>query len=94
MARHVQFTIDTGVAVCVCDAKSLWQRGTNENTNRLIRQYPSKRTELRPHTQDDLDAIALELNGRSRKTLGSMTPSEWFAEAVAPTPEAAPEERH
>jgi transposase, IS30 family len=85
ISRHVQFTIDTCVAVYFCDPQSPRQRGTNENTNGLIRQYLPKRTDLRPHTQDDLDAIVLELNGRPRKTLGFMTPSEQYAEAAAPT---------
>jgi transposase, IS30 family len=85
MARHVQITIDTGVAVYFCDPKSPWQRGTNENTNGLFRQYLPKRTDLRPHSQQDLDAIGLELNERPRKTLGFMTPSEKYAEAVTPT---------
>jgi IS30 family transposase len=82
MGRHVQFTIDTGVQVYFCDPKSPWQRGSNENTNGLVRQYLPKRTELRSHSQADLDTIALELNGRPRKTLEFMTPSEKFAEAL------------
>jgi len=86
MARHVQFTVDTGVQVYFCDPESPWQRGSNENTNGLLRQYLPKRTDLRAHSQAHLDAIALEVNGRPRKTLEFMTPSEKFAEAVASTP--------
>jgi IS30 family transposase len=85
MARHVQFTIDTGVAVYFCDPKSPWQRGSNENTNGLVRQYLPKRTDLKPYSQSDLDTIAAELNGRPRQTLQFMTPSQKFAEAVALT---------
>ncbi|MDP8931077.1 MAG: IS30 family transposase [Actinomycetota bacterium] len=85
MGRHVQFTIDTGVAVYFCDPKSPWQRGSNENTNGLVRQYLPKRTDLKPYSQADLDTIALELNERPRKTLEFMTPIQKFAEAVALT---------
>jgi IS30 family transposase len=82
MAEHTKFTVDTGVQVYFCDPRSPWQRGSNENTNGLLRQYLPKSSDLRQLDQADLDAIAAELNGRPRQTLGFKTPSQALAEAL------------
>jgi IS30 family transposase len=82
MAKHAQFTIDTGVQVYFCDPRSPWQRGTNENTNGLLRQYFPKRTTLAGYSQTDLDQIAAKLNRRPRKTLDWLTPAEKIAEVL------------
>lgn len=79
MAGHVRFTIDTGLAVYFCDPRSPWQRGSNENTNGLLRQYFPKGHSLAGVTQGELDQVAHELNGRPRQTLGWHSPTQKLA---------------
>jgi IS30 family transposase len=85
MAKHKTFTVATNVKVYFCDPHSPWQRGTNENTNRLLRQYLPKRTDLSGYAQSELDKIAMRLNQRPRKTLGFETPASKLRASVAPT---------
>jgi IS30 family transposase len=82
MAQHQELTEETGCQVFFCEPQSPWQRGTNENTNRLLRQYLSKAADLSSYSQTELDRIALRLNSRPRKTLGWRTPNEAYAEAT------------
>jgi IS30 family transposase len=85
MSQHVAFRVASGVDVYFCDPASPWQRGTNENTNGLLRQYWPKGTDFGKVTRRELNRVAAELNGRPRKTLGWRTPAEAYAELVALT---------
>lgn len=85
MAHHKRFTVATDIAVYFCDPHSPWQRGTNENTNGLLRQYFPRGTDLSNVSQAKLNAVALQLNTRPRKTLGFKTPAEKLASTVATT---------
>jgi IS30 family transposase len=80
MKQHVRFTIDTGVQVYFCDPKSPWQRGTNENTNGLLRQYFPRYKTVAHYTQEHLDMVAAQLNGRPRETLGWKSPAKKLAQ--------------
>ena len=82
MAQHKRFTVATDVQVYFCDPHSPWQRGSNENTNGLLRQYFPKGTDLSRHSQPYLDKIARQLNERPRETLGFRTPAAKLAEVL------------
>jgi IS30 family transposase len=85
MAKHKSFTLATKVNVYFCDPQSPWQRGTNENTNGLLRQYFPKKTDLSVYPQSELDKVAMRLNQRPRKTLGFQTPASKLQSSVAST---------
>jgi transposase, IS30 family len=83
MVNHARFTLETGIPIYFCEPSSPWQRGSNENTNGLLRQYMPKHTDLSKHSAEDLERIQDSLNNRPRKTLGYLKPSERLAELVA-----------
>jgi IS30 family transposase len=85
MAKHKEFTVATDVKVYFCDPQSPWQRGSNENTNGLLRQYFPKKTDLSDYSQSDLNKVALRLNQRPRETLGFQTPASKLHASVAST---------
>ena len=85
MADHLRFSVDTDVDVYFCDPHSPWQRGSNENTNGLLRQYFPKGTDLSTHSQEQLNAVAASLNNRPRETLGWLKPKEKLAELLGAT---------
>ena len=85
MADHQRFTLATDIKVYFCDPQNPWQRGTNENTNGLLRQYFPKGTDLSGYSQANLNAVSRKLNARPRKTLTYETPAERFSQSVAST---------
>ena len=93
MAEHQRFTVETGVQVYFCDPRSPWQRGSNENTNGLLRQYFPKGKTLAGITQAELDEVARKLNDRPRQTLGFRTPAQKLSELIDSAPQADPSER-
>ncbi|MBA8924112.1 IS30 family transposase [Kutzneria viridogrisea] len=89
MARHAEITLATDMAIYFCDPRSPWQRGSNENTNGLLRQYFPKGTDLAVHTAEDLATVAAQLNSRPRETLGMLTPAQSLTRVLSHQPPVA-----